>query len=168
MTRALRAVHSSFYLSAKTVSIGVIGPGSVGSALLDQLASANASLRGKFNFDLRIRAIGGSKRMLLEKHHIELVEWRKQLAAADEMHLTQFVDHVQTDYLPHAVIDRLQREPAPSRIATAIGCAAAFTSSRLTSSAHSGPMLYYEELKRSSRPRGRTSFTRQPSAPVCR
>ena len=30
MTRALRAVHASFYLSAKTVSIGLIGPGSVG------------------------------------------------------------------------------------------------------------------------------------------
>ena len=39
-TRALRAVHSSFYLSPHTISIGVIGPGSVGSVLLDQLAVA--------------------------------------------------------------------------------------------------------------------------------
>ena len=45
MTRAIRAVHSSFYLSAKTVSIGVLGPGSVGGALLDQLASAAPALR---------------------------------------------------------------------------------------------------------------------------
>src|SRR5690606_1260827 len=33
-TRALRAVHSGFYLSAKTISIGLIGPGSVGATLL--------------------------------------------------------------------------------------------------------------------------------------
>jgi len=40
MTRAIRAVHSSFYLSAKTVSIGLLGPGLVGGTLLDQLAHA--------------------------------------------------------------------------------------------------------------------------------
>ena len=61
MTRAIRAVHSSFYLSAKTVSIGVLGPGHVGGTLLDQLASAAPALRTKFNLDLRVRAIGGSK-----------------------------------------------------------------------------------------------------------
>ena len=29
-TRALRAVHSGFYLSPHTISIGLIGPGAVG------------------------------------------------------------------------------------------------------------------------------------------
>ena len=37
-TRALRAAHASFYLSPHTLSIGVIGPGTVGRVLLDQLA----------------------------------------------------------------------------------------------------------------------------------
>ena len=36
-SRALRAVHSGFYLSAKTISIGLIGPGTVGATLLSQL-----------------------------------------------------------------------------------------------------------------------------------
>src|SRR3970282_2062563 len=57
MTRALRAVHSSFYLSAKTVSIGLIGPGPVGGALLTQLAEPASRLRDQFNLDLRVRAI---------------------------------------------------------------------------------------------------------------
>ena len=38
-TRALRAAHAGFYLSAKTVSVGLIGPGNVGGVLLDQLAA---------------------------------------------------------------------------------------------------------------------------------
>ena len=46
-TRALRAVHASFYLSPNTISIGVIGPGLVGSALLEQLASQTARLRAR-------------------------------------------------------------------------------------------------------------------------
>src|SRR5690606_18620917 len=38
-TRALRAVHAGFYLSAETVSIGLSGPGNVGQVLLDQMAA---------------------------------------------------------------------------------------------------------------------------------
>jgi aspartokinase/homoserine dehydrogenase 1 len=56
-TRALRAVHSGFYLSAKTISIGLIGPGTVGATLLDQLWRQSERLRDEFNLDLRIRAI---------------------------------------------------------------------------------------------------------------
>ncbi|NOT31217.1 MAG: aspartate kinase, partial [Planctomycetes bacterium] len=41
-TRALRAVHAGFYLSPHTLSIGLIGPGTVGRALLDQLAAESA------------------------------------------------------------------------------------------------------------------------------
>ena len=58
-TRALGAVHASFYLSAKTVSIGLIGPGSVGAVLLDQLAGEAERLAAEFGVDLRVRAIGG-------------------------------------------------------------------------------------------------------------
>lgn len=104
MTRALRAVHSSFYLSAKTVSIGVIGPGSVGGALLDQLAGSGERLKERFNLDLRVRAIAGSKVMLLEPSRIPLAEWRERYARAAPADLDRLVDHVQADYLPHAVL----------------------------------------------------------------
>ncbi|CAK9160338.1 unnamed protein product, partial [Ilex paraguariensis] len=35
--RALRAVHSRFYLSRTTIAMGLIGPGLIGGTLLDQL-----------------------------------------------------------------------------------------------------------------------------------
>lgn len=35
--RALRAAHSRFYLSKTTLAMGIIGPGLIGSTLLDQL-----------------------------------------------------------------------------------------------------------------------------------
>ena len=56
-SRALRAVHSSFYLSPYTVSIGLIGPGTVGSVLLDQLAGQIERLGSDFSLDLRVRGI---------------------------------------------------------------------------------------------------------------
>jgi hypothetical protein len=39
-TKALRAAHAGFWLSPQTISLGVIGPGKVGAALLDQIAHA--------------------------------------------------------------------------------------------------------------------------------
>src|SRR4029453_15553895 len=38
-TRALRALHSAFYLSSQTLSIGVIGAGLIGGTFLDQLTT---------------------------------------------------------------------------------------------------------------------------------
>ena len=150
MTRALRAVHSSFYLSAKTVSIGVIGPGSVGGALLEQLAAATPNLREKFNLDLRVRAIADSKRMLLQDHHIDLGGWREAFAAAPKLDAAKFVDHVQSDYLPHSVlIDCTANQAVADRYALWLerGIHVITPNKR----AHSGPIAYYQDLKRLAR-----------------
>src|SRR5205823_4083222 len=64
-TRALRAVHAGLYLSPHTLSIGVIGPGTVGRVLLDQLASQSERLHRQCSLDLRVRGVFGSQRMLL-------------------------------------------------------------------------------------------------------
>ncbi len=42
--KALRAVHAAFYLSPNTLSIGLIGPGTVGRVLLAQIAHASRAL----------------------------------------------------------------------------------------------------------------------------
>src|SRR5579885_2932772 len=62
-SRALRAIHSGLYLSPHTISIGVIGPGTVGRVFLDQLASQSARLREQLKIDFRVRGILGSQRM---------------------------------------------------------------------------------------------------------
>ena len=64
-TRALRAVHAGFYLSDQVISVGVVGAGLVGRALLAQLEAQAPRLRARFKVDLRVRAIASSTRMLL-------------------------------------------------------------------------------------------------------
>jgi aspartokinase/homoserine dehydrogenase 1 len=149
MTKALRAVHSSFYLSAKTVSIGVIGPGAVGSALLDQIASGAERLRSRFNLDLRVRAIGTSRQMCLGPSRLELDDWRARLAAGDPMDIEVFAAHVQTDYLPHAVlIDCTASQSVADRYLGWLerGIHVITPNKR----AHSGPIAVYRELKGAS------------------
>jgi bifunctional aspartokinase / homoserine dehydrogenase 1 len=104
-TRALRAVHSSFYLSPHTLSIGVIGPGTVGRVLLDQLASQSSRLHAQFQIDLRVRGILGSERMLLSDSGVDLANWRAAFASDSvEADLARFVAHLNVDHLPHTVL----------------------------------------------------------------
>src|SRR4029450_5111168 len=77
-TRALRAVHAGYYLSPHTLSIGLIGPGTVGRVLLDQLASQSKRLREQFKVDLRVRGVLSSKRMALSDIGLPLDQWRQQ------------------------------------------------------------------------------------------
>jgi bifunctional aspartokinase / homoserine dehydrogenase 1 len=102
--KALRAVHAAFYLSPNTLSIGLIGPGTVGSVLLAQIETQIMRLR-ELNLDLRVRGIASSTRMLLEESTVDLKRWRERLAEAGEpLDLQKFVNHVQADYVPHTVI----------------------------------------------------------------
>jgi bifunctional aspartokinase / homoserine dehydrogenase 1 len=104
-SRALRSVHSSFYLSPHTVSIGLIGPGVVGGALLEQMASQLGRLSRELKVDLRVRGIMASKRMHLAKGEVPLASWREALASSTEAaDLSRFADHIHADHLPHAVI----------------------------------------------------------------
>ena len=104
-TRALRAVHAGLYLSPNTISVGVIGPGTVGRVFLEQLASQSGRLREVAKLDLRVRAILGSKRMLLADPGVALSSWRSQYEASMEAaDVGRFLEHVRVDYLPHTVI----------------------------------------------------------------
>lgn len=105
VTRALRAAHSGFYLSSKTLSIGVIGPGTVGGTLLDQIHQQGKRLNREFNLDLRVRAIARSSKMLLADRCVDLNGWRQEMSnPPEELDFEAFEAHVNPDHLPHAVI----------------------------------------------------------------
>ena len=151
--RALRAAHAGFYLSSQTLSIGLIGPGHVGGTLLDQMADRVDRLRGDFGVDLRLRAIAGSSRMVLDEQQIGLESWRDTFsddARSTDTDLNVLADYVHTDNVPHAAI---------------IDCSASDTVASLYSSwlqrgihvvtpnkkANSGSLDFYRELVDSSR-----------------
>jgi len=102
--QALRAAHAGFYLSNRTLSIGVVGAGNVGSALLDQIHAEADRLREEQDIDLRVRGIATSSRMLRAEQRLDLDTWRDDLADGAATDLDAFVDHVQTEYHPHTVI----------------------------------------------------------------
>jgi len=101
VARALRAVHAAFWLSPQTVSIGLIGPGKVGAALLRQIEAARPRLLRESQLDLRLRAVASSRRMWLGEADAA-ARWNE--ACTLEGDLDAFARHVQAEHLPHAVI----------------------------------------------------------------
>lgn len=149
--RALRAVHSGFYLSSKTISIGVIGPGTVGATLLEQIERQSERLIADFNLDLRVRAIARSERMLLGEQRIDLTGWRRALADdGEDLDLERFERHVHADHLPHAaIIDCTASETVARRYAAWLerGVHVLTPNKR----AFSGDYAYYASMKEAAR-----------------
>ncbi|KTD82594.1 bifunctional aspartate kinase/homoserine dehydrogenase I [Legionella waltersii] len=103
--RALRALHGGFYLSSKTLSIGLIGPGGVGSTLIKQIKANRLRLKQEMNVDLQIRGIMNSKAMLLNDNNSDLTTWQNQLKQNPlNKNLKQFLAHIASAEIPHSVI----------------------------------------------------------------
>lgn len=113
-TRALRAAHAAFWLSPQTLSVGVIGPGQVGSALLVQMSAALPQLRRRSGVDLRLRAIANSRAMVLDERGVEPADAAARLhgGAAQALDLDCLADHVRGEHLPHALIVDCSASPA--------------------------------------------------------
>lgn len=104
-TKALRAIHSAFYLSNQTLSIGVIGTGLIGGTLLDQLQARIEELKRVRGIDLRVRGIMNSRKMVLADRHLALDRWHEELRESSTgADLESFINHVNASHLPHAVL----------------------------------------------------------------
>jgi aspartokinase/homoserine dehydrogenase 1 len=152
--KALRAVHAGFYLSPHTISLGVIGPGTVGKVLLDQLASQVERLKQDFNLDLRVRGIMGSSRMLLVDGGIDLAHWRERLKRDGvEANTAAFADFVHADFLPHAaMIDCTASSEVAARYRDWL--AAGMHVVTPNKKANSADLAYYRSLREARRAAG--------------
>jgi aspartokinase/homoserine dehydrogenase 1 len=146
-TRALRAVHSGFYLSPHTVSIGLVGPGAVGRVLLEQILSERERLLRDFKLDLRVRGIMTSRKMLLSEAGIANGDWKAALdAGTTAADIDKFVDHLHVDHLPHTVIIDCTADEGVARH-YADWLKAGIHVVTPNKKANSGPLDFYESLK---------------------
>lgn len=103
--RALRALHSVFFLSEQTLSVGLLGPGNIGGTLLNQIAKEAENLKRETEIDIRIRGIASSRRMLLSETGIELSTWKEAFEVASEpLDMKRFLSHIGASYYPHQVL----------------------------------------------------------------
>jgi aspartokinase/homoserine dehydrogenase 1 len=154
-TKALRAVHSAFYLSSRTISVGVVGTGLIGGAFLDQLGRRLERLRSERGIDIRVRAVMNSRQMLLDDREVNLDGWREALHASDaEADINRLVEHVRAEHLPHAVvIDATSSDELPAHYDAWL--ARGLNIITPNKKANSGPVERYRSLRDAARRNGR-------------
>lgn len=103
--KAMQAVHARFYLSRKTLAIGLIGPGAVGKKLLQQLQETMHQLSAAYQVNLQVLGIMDSQQMWLSDKPIPLEHWQEgfaqQAVKADQ---AGFMAHFAHGTIPHNVI----------------------------------------------------------------
>jgi bifunctional aspartokinase / homoserine dehydrogenase 1 len=149
--RAVRAAHSAFFLSNQTLSVGVIGTGTVGQIFLNQLAERFEALRSERGIDVRLRAITNSKKSVTNETGLDIKKWPGLLdGAKSAMSIDQFVQYVNESHYPHSVIiDLTASEETTSRYLDWIKKGLNVITAN--KKAGSGDLKYYKELQTTSR-----------------
>lgn len=156
--KALRTVHAAFYLSKKTLSIGLIGPGVVGSVLLAQIHKTYCQLIDKHHVQLCVRGIISTQKMLLEHEPIQLDKWQEQLTRSQlKPNLDQFANHILADDMPHAVIiDCTASQEIADRYLDLIKKGVHIITPNKR--ANSGDLSYYRQLQQQAQEKNRFYF----------
>ena len=103
--KAERALHTVFFMSQQTLSLGLFGPGNIGGTLLDQIGRESERLRREFDLDIRVRGIATSKKMLISEEGVELSSWREQMEKYGIPYNEEiFLSHIKASYYPHWVL----------------------------------------------------------------
>lgn len=104
INKALQATHAGFYLSEQVISVGLIGPGGIGKALLNQIKDAHKFIKDRYAVDIQVRGIMSSSKMLLNNNAIA-GDWQNELAnSTTKPDLNIFKAHLTSEDVPHSVI----------------------------------------------------------------
>ena len=68
--KALRAAHSAFWLSSQNISVGIIGTGRVGHAVVQTLTEQIRVLEERFGLTVSIRGVASSTTMVLDDENL--------------------------------------------------------------------------------------------------
>ncbi len=96
LKKAINALHDQLFLSRqKTLNLFILGPGLVGSALIDLLQDQRDFLQNKLRTILKVIGIANRKKMVFKDNGIDLSEWRKLLdESMIKTNLQEFTNYV--------------------------------------------------------------------------
>lgn len=92
--------------TCKTISIGLIGPGLIGSTLLQQIHRVTKAPNANAQVNLHVHGIMKSKLMLLSHHPIDLTSWETQFNQYNTAaSLNAFIEHMLLNTENPVIID---------------------------------------------------------------
>ena len=92
-SKALNVLHDAFFLSSvKTANIFLVGPGKVGTTVLEQINQQTDYLKKEYGLRLKIVGLANSRNMLFDVNGINISGWKdKLLSSGVKTDLSAFV-----------------------------------------------------------------------------
>ena len=111
--KAINVLHEAFFEAVvKQVNLFILGPGNVGSKLLEQLARQQAHLLEKLGLQVRVVAIANSRHCLVNEDGLDLTAWPDELAAAPAHTLEEFTQLIIGRNLRNSIFVDVTANPA--------------------------------------------------------
>jgi homoserine O-acetyltransferase len=102
--KALNVMHGQIFGISKKVNLAIFGHGNVGGTLLDQILGASKAIEKRKGIQLRVFAIGNSKKLLLNKEGINK-NWRTSLKEKGNTYaLTDIFEYAKAHHLENLIV----------------------------------------------------------------
>ncbi|MBF9221603.1 bifunctional aspartate kinase/homoserine dehydrogenase I [Hymenobacter ruricola] len=115
--KAINVLHEAFFeATKKQVNLFILGPGNVGSKLLEQLARQQPYLLEKLGLQVRVVAIANSRHCLVNENGLDLAAWPAELAQAPAQSLEEFTQFIIGRNLRNSIFVDVTANPAAAGI----------------------------------------------------
>ena len=115
--KAINVLHEAFFeATVKQVNLFILGPGNVGSKLLEQLDRQQAHLLEKLGLQVRVVAIANSRHCLVNEEGLDLTAWPDELAAAPPQTLAEFTQLIIDRNLRNSIFVDVTANPAAAGV----------------------------------------------------
>ncbi|MBQ8256857.1 MAG: bifunctional aspartate kinase/homoserine dehydrogenase I [Bacteroidaceae bacterium] len=85
LRKTLNVIHDSFFLSEyKVLNLFLCGIGTVGSSLIEQIASQQETLKKEHSLQINVVGIANSRHAIFDREGLDLTNYREALAASKE------------------------------------------------------------------------------------
>ncbi|HEY5408770.1 MAG TPA: bifunctional aspartate kinase/homoserine dehydrogenase I [Ginsengibacter sp.] len=102
--KAINVLHEEFFETTyKQVNLFISGTGNVGSKLLSQLQQQQKHLLEHLRLQVRVAAIGNSRKMLFNDEGVDLSKWAELLQEGELMNMNEFIGTIQKKNLRNSV-----------------------------------------------------------------
>lgn len=121
ISKALNALHDEFFLAdARTLNVFMVGPGLIGSELLEQVKDQQAYLVEKRQIFINVVAIANSRKMVFDQDGIDLNDWKGSLESGEEnTGFGDFIAKMKQLNLPNSVfVDNTSNKELATHYAT--------------------------------------------------
>lgn len=113
--KALHVIHGQIFGINKTINVAIVGKGTVGSVLIDQIVSARKQIAEKKGIDLNIFAIANSTSVYFKNDGFN-ENWKLAFKTPQPHSLSSIIDYVKEHHLENLIlVDNTASSSLPNR-----------------------------------------------------